>query len=38
MGREGMTGLPVVLGNDRSPNETSKRRFTTINAGFATQS
>jgi CRP-like cAMP-binding protein len=22
IGREGMTGLPVVLGNDRSPNET----------------
>jgi CRP-like cAMP-binding protein len=22
VGREGMTGLPVVLGNDRSPNET----------------
>jgi hypothetical protein len=22
IGREGMTGLPVILGNDRSPNET----------------
>src|SRR5215210_3186213 len=22
VGREGMTGLPIVLGNDRSPNET----------------
>jgi CRP-like cAMP-binding protein len=25
IGREGMTGLPVVLGNDRSPNETFRQ-------------